>query len=369
MQDILTSAQSRALEGMAAGLPALDLLREYCLQLQGQFDDCAVGVSYLDRACKNFAGGMFPTLAPSFGEGLQGIAVADTPGSCARAVFDRETVDCGDVSTDSRFNEVWVAHCLAHGVEAVLSVPATSRGEALGTLVIGYPKGRELSSALYAFAHEASDLCGTLLRYRLSQMKSELLVGELQHRTRNLMATIGAIAYATLRRNPDPSSFRAVFDARLAALSRAHSLALEPTHTDLQQLFREALAPYSIECEVALDGPKFLLFPDSTVAISLAAHELATNAAKYGAFSRAGGQVNVNWSIQRNGDEDVLELTWREKGGPAVRPPEKEGYGNTTIRRGLSVAIDAQIEMEYPREGFICRLTAPVSSKLGMWVN
>ncbi len=164
-----------------------------------------------------------------------------------------------------------------------------------------------------------------MLTYRRNQLKQELLVGELQHRLRNLFSTIGAVVYATLKSHPEPTTFRKTFDGRLMALARAHSLALESGETDLRQLLVEILAPYSIDGFVSIEGPKLILTQEAAVAFSLAAHELATNAVKYGAFSRDGGSVKIEWDFENDTyGGPQFELTVAGKGRPrgaATGPP------------------------------------------------
>lgn len=241
---------------------------------------------------------------------------------------------------------------------------------ALGTFVVAYPPevGLEINDLRAADAF--AELCGLVLTYRRTQLRHELLIGELQHRLRNLFSTIGAVVYATLKSHPEPSTFRKTFDGRLMALARAHSLALESGETDLRQLLVETLAPYSVDGLVSIDGPKLVLTQEAAVAFSLAAHELATNAVKYGAFSRDGGSVDVQWAFENDTEGSPrFELSWREKGGPKVRAPERQGYGQKTLHRSLASAIDAKVDLDYLPDGLECRVRAPHSPRLGVLVS
>ncbi|QNN64176.1 sensor histidine kinase [Sphingomonas rhizophila] len=213
-------------------------------------------------------------------------------------------------------------------------------------------------------AEEFATLCALALTFRRTQLKHELLVGELQHRMRNMFSTIGAVVYSTLKAHPEPAIFRKVFDGRLLAFSRAHSLALETGTPDLRSLLVDTLAPYSIDHEVTIEGPQLILSQEAAVAFSLAAHELATNAAKYGALSRDGGCVRISWMLA-NDDAPSFELNWNQTGGPEVQSPERKGYGQKTLKRSLSAAFDGAIDLTYDPGGLMCRVKAPYTPRLG----
>ena len=156
------------------------------------------------------------------------------------------------------------------------------------------------------------------------------------------------------------------------ALAKAHSLALESGEADLRQLLVETLAPYSIDGFVTVEGPKLILTQEAAVAFSLAAHELATNAAKYGAFSREGGSVRIDWGFEDDpGGNTQFELTWLvlESGGPEVEAPVHQGYGQKTLRRSLASAFDANVELYYRPTRTNCNVRAAHSPRLGIRAN
>jgi len=186
---------------------------------------------------------------------------------------------------------------------------------------------------------------------------------------RNLFNTIGAVVYATLRSHTDPQEFRKTFDGRLTALAKAHSLALNPGEAELRQLIKDTLAPYSIDHDIKIEGPRIALTQEAAVALSLATHELATNAAKYGALSADAGSIRVAWSIEEKPDGPQFLLRWYESGGPPVRRPSHHGYGHKTMTRSVASAFDAAVKLDYLAEGLQCRMTAPFSRRLGSPVN
>lgn len=241
-------------------------------------------------------------------------------------------------------------------------------GVALGTFAVAFAPEAPLGGDDRQLADDTAALCGVVMTYRRRQRRHELLVGELQHRVRNLFSTVGAMVFATLKSHPEPEMFRKTFDARLVALAKAHSLAVEPRETDLRPLLVDILAPYSVDHELTLDGPVLLLTQEAAVAFSLAAHELATNAAKYGSLSCQHGSVSISWDFA-GGDNDRFQLIWREIGGPLVSAPKRQGYGQKTLHRSIASAFDGRVDLDYRPEGLVCTVTAPHSPRLGARVN
>lgn len=369
MYQFLYDVRFDAFGKVANGVSADEILRDICKAFEDFLPGSLAGVTILDRTAQIFEHAIFPSLSPDYAEALRGIAVADKPGSCALAVFQGKTVICEDVAGDERFSDLWKSLGAAHGLNALISIPAFHRdGMALGTFVVAWDPSSPLEEDKIDLAHEFAKLCALVLTARRTQIRHELLLGELQHRIRNLFSTIGALVYATLKSHPEPANFRKVFDGRLLALSRAHSLALQSTEADLRQLLVETLAPYSIDHAVTIDGPRLLLTEEAAVAFSLAAHELATNAAKYGAFSKDGGSVHIHWAFD-GADRSLLRFTWQESGGPKVKTPTRQGYGQQTLKRGLSSAIDGTVELHFDPAGLQCRIEAPNSPRLGTRVN
>lgn len=370
MSGHLNRLSSAALYKVAHGEPAGEILTGICKALEKILPGTIVGVTLLDRSSQIFEAAIFPSLADEYAEALRGIRVADKPGSCALAAFNGEAVICEDIATDERFSEAWRNLGLAHGMRALVSIPAMHKdGFALGTLVVAYPPGDPLSRRSRRLADQVADFCALVLSYRRTQLKQELLVGELHHRVRNLFSTIGAVVYATLRWHPEPERFRKTFDGRLAALAKAHSLALDAREVELRELLVDTLAPYSIDHAIEIEGPGLMLTHDAAVAISLAAHELATNAAKYGAFSAHGGSVRIRYGFDEGTEDDRFVLTWVELGGPPVKKPSRQGYGHKTLSRSVASAFDAAVQLDYDPAGLRCRISAPHSPRLGNWIN
>jgi len=163
-----------------------------------------------------------------------------------------------------------------------------------------------------------------------AEARRELLAREVDHRARNMLAIVQSIVHMT--KAPSINDFVRIVEGRIRALSIAHALLAESRWegAKLDQVIREELAPYRVgDAErFAISGPQVFLTPATAQAIAIVVHELATNAAKYGALSQGKGKVTVGWEWRR---DDVLRMHWQESGGPPVRPAETDGYGSKVI--------------------------------------
>jgi len=201
---------------------------------------------------------------------------------------------------------------------------------------------------------EGSDVTARVLAER----QQKLLVDELNHRVKNSLATVQAIAQQTLRTAKDPAAFQEAFEARLMALSQTHDL-LTATNwrgAALRDVLLAELGPFGAD-RYELAGPDVALTPAEALAFGLVTHELATNAAKYGALSAGQGCVSVDWALV----DGTLSLTWRERGGPVVAPPERRGFGSRLVERSLQGPLAGEARLEFAPEGLVCRIALPLA--------
>jgi PAS domain S-box-containing protein len=194
-----------------------------------------------------------------------------------------------------------------------------------------------------------------------------LLLRELTHRSKNLLAVIQAMARQTARHAGSIDGFLNQFGARLQALAASHDvLVRESWHgASLSELIRSQLAPYFDQAggQVAIEGPDVALKPEAAQNLGLALHELATNARKFGALSVPDGRVSITWD--RGGSTaNALELDWREGLGPKVKARRKRGFGSLVIERNLVRALDAQVELTFEPQGLHCHIVIPASQIL-----
>lgn len=194
-----------------------------------------------------------------------------------------------------------------------------------------------------------------LTELKRAEETQQLLIAELNHRVKNTLATVQAIATQTLRHSDDPAEFTANFSSRIQALAQAHSMLSDATWNgaDLAELIREQLRLGSLdETRVATSGPAVRLPPQLALHVALILHELGTNARKYGALSAARGRITLQWRLS----DKSLSLQWREHGGPLVSAPRKSGFGTTLIEQSVK-AEGGTAEVSYPPEGIVWNLT------------
>jgi PAS domain S-box-containing protein len=198
--------------------------------------------------------------------------------------------------------------------------------------------------------------------------RQRLLLDELNHRVKNTLATVQSIAIQT-GRTADAASFERAFLARIAALAQAHDLLTEVAWdgASLRDVIARTLAPYMVEGttgRVRLSGPSVRLSPNAAVSLTMAFHELATNAGKYGSLSVVSGQVDVEWTVDSAINPEVVEIDWRETGGPPVSPPSRRGFGSRLVEHGLAREFDGRIELAFIPGGLRCHMHLPLSSKI-----
>jgi PAS domain S-box-containing protein len=192
----------------------------------------------------------------------------------------------------------------------------------------------------------------------------QVLLAELSHRVKNTLASVRSIAAQTMRTAPSVEAFKVAFEGRLKALALAHGLLTQSgwSEAELGELIRQTVLPYLTmrTDSVSLSGPAIYLPPRQVVTMMLIMHELAINAAKYGALSQESGRLSIDWSTDRPGSERVLRLLWTESGGPPVRPPERTGFGTTLIERSIAHELDGSATLHYRPGGLVCELRFPL---------
>jgi two-component sensor histidine kinase/uncharacterized MAPEG superfamily protein len=227
-------------------------------------------------------------------------------------------------------------------VPSYLHSAPQNRGELIDFLVYFVSATLTISFAHY---------CRVVLkRLHKRNLANEILARELQHRSKNVCAVIDVIIRKSLAY--DPEGARKVF-GRIKAMMYASELltAAQPQLLTLKQLFLQAIAPYG-EDRLEAFGPEIAIAPEPARHLVLLVHELVTNAAKYGALSRLGGRVFVDW--QENGD--TIILNWKESGGPRIGCPKREGFGSQLIAACVK-ALSGTMQQGFAVDGFACSIT------------
>lgn len=191
----------------------------------------------------------------------------------------------------------------------------------------------------------------------------ELLIAELNHRVKNTLSVVQSIARQTFREPETTRDARQAFEGRLVALALAHNLLTELNweHVSLEQIARLILnVTENGAGRIRVSGPAVLLPPKEALAITMALHELCTNAMKYGALSNTAGRVDVEWTRT---EDRRLKLAWRESGGPCVSPPRRRGFGSRLLERSLASDLDGEVELAFEPSGLVCRIDAPLAKE------
>lgn len=284
-------------------------------------------------------------------------------------------VRVGDIRKDLRYGKNAPHHGMPKGhlpVASYLAVPVKARtGEVIGGLFFGHDQpdifGEESEELVTGIAPHAAIAIDNAQLYRAmredvanrrrAEESKELLLSEIQHRVKNTLATVQAIAGQTLRSAPPHE--RKTFAARLQALAGAHDLLTQQSwdRTDVVDLVERAITPFRERNRDRFDisGPRVGLNAARSLLLAMILHELATNAVKYGALSNDQSRVAIQWDVKTVGDEGQLTLTWSESGGSPVHEPAQKGFGSTLIERVLE-GNHGTSEVAFLPSGLVCTL-------------
>jgi len=204
----------------------------------------------------------------------------------------------------------------------------------------------------------ASKIARDISERKRSEEQIATLAREAEHRTKNVLATVQAAVQLSQADTPD--GLKQVIKGRIEALANVHALFIQSrwAGAELSTLAAQELAPYlrDGEARVRIDGPQLLLTPAVAQATAMALHELATNAAKYGALSATKGHVEVKWSLATGGR---LTLDWSETGGPPVTTPKRKGFGTRVIEQMIVGQLKGTMRRDWRAAGFACEITFP----------
>jgi two-component sensor histidine kinase len=185
-----------------------------------------------------------------------------------------------------------------------------------------------------------------------------MLVNELNHRVRNTLAVIQALATQTRRRSNSLDDFGVAFEGRLMAMARSHSVLSRTKWRggDLEEIVSESCKPFCEKHRLSVEGPRVALPPRAVVGMSMVIHELATNSVKYGAFSDPSGNVQVRWDVH----DRELRFAWKEQNGAPIQPSQRKGFGSVLISSIIEADLDGKVEMTLESDGLRCAATIPI---------
>ncbi len=204
---------------------------------------------------------------------------------------------------------------------------------------------------------------------RAAESQRDLLVAELSHRVKNTLATVISIAHQSFAKGPSIAEARRSFDGRILALAQTHGRLADQNWSGVsfEIMLLDEFAPYSGEDgrNIVLSGPGITLNPRCALVLGMAFHELATNAAKYGALSVKNGVVSVTWEVLS--DRNLL-IHWAESGGPAVAKPRRSGFGRLLLERTLAADLRGEVRLSFTADGLCCDIKVPLDGHVA-YVN
>jgi two-component sensor histidine kinase len=232
-----------------------------------------------------------------------------------------------------------------------------------------FGRKRSFYLLIEALRAETGEVLGTTsVAVDISERKANedqlrLLLRELTHRCKNLLAVIHAIARQTASRTRSVEDFLDRFSARLGAMGASHDLLIADDWqgASLRMLVEQQLGDHAERFgeKIAIEGEDVMLKPEAVQNLGLALHELATNAHKYGSLSEPEGEVSISWKFCE--DASKLKLVWQERGGPKVTPPERSGFGRAMIENVVSKALEGDVSLSFPPKGVRCVIEIPAS--------
>ncbi|MGC1776339.1 MAG: HWE histidine kinase domain-containing protein [Xanthobacteraceae bacterium] len=197
---------------------------------------------------------------------------------------------------------------------------------------------------------------------RANEEHLKLLANELNHRVKNTLATVQAIANQTLQDGASMSEARSALTARLMALSKAHDILTEEgwAGADLVDIVKSTVDTFAANdvARFQVKGPSVRLSPRSALLLAMTLNELCTNAMKYGALSMSRGRIQISWQIEKS----ELWMQWAESGGPPVKPPARKGFGARLIETALTAEFDGAVVLDYASNGVTCSIRAPLAA-------
>ncbi|MGE5500453.1 MAG: sensor histidine kinase [Ignavibacteriales bacterium] len=358
--EALLEAQRRALEMVLRGAPLPAVLAYLTQVVEEQAPKEVVAAILTLDADGRLWTGAAPSLPDEYNRAVDGLKAQAGLGTCSHAAVTNTVVITPDIDACPMWQPL-KALPLGLGLKAAWSQPILSHdGQVLGTFGTYFRQRRAPTSLERRLVETLAHTAALAIEHKRSEEHQKLLINELNHRVKNTLATVQSIIVQTTRSAADLASARESILDRVQSLARAHDLLTTENWSGahLAQVVDRALEPFqpTDQDRLRASGPAVRLDPRQALALSMAVHELATNAAKYGALSRPEGKVAVEWRV----DEGVLGFRWSEEGGPPVTAPRQKGFGSRLLESGLAKELGGSTLLTYAPTGVVCEISAPL---------
>jgi two-component sensor histidine kinase len=246
-------------------------------------------------------------------------------------------------------------------VSGVSTPIAGHDGRAYGVLGAHSKQRRKFADYEVSFLVAVANVVAGAIARRQLDLRQELMIRELRHRSGNLFSQLLALFSQTAKNSKNVADLVTKYEARVLALAHAHRLITEGgwKSTSLNELLNTLMAPYLDR--TSLQGPNVFLEADPTFGLSMALHELVTNASKHGSLSVPGGRIDLTWSVSRTQQGLTLTLDWKERDGPAPRRYRRPGFGSRLINMVIERQLNGQVQQTFGPEGLSARLIVPLT--------
>ncbi len=372
----LLVAEREILTRIAAGGSLHEVMRDIILMVEKPSNgEMLASILIVSEDGQRLLEGAAPSLPAEYNAAIDGISIGHGVGSCGTAAATGTPVIVSDIATDP----LWVDFrelALGHQLRACWSMPIhAADGRLLGTFANYYrepkqPTERDLETIAMVTRTTAIAIERSLNEQARERAEAQrtLLLRELNHRVKNVFALVDSLLLMSARSATSAQDFSAAVRGRLGALNRAHELVqpglseteiVNPCAVPLKRVVADILQPYAQTAseKFSLSGPDVQISPKSITGIALILHELATNAAKYGALKHPDGKLLVSWAIS-----EVLSLEWSERGVPAPSAPSKTGFGGTLTRRTVESQFKGTIEYRWEPSGLDISIRLSIAS-------
>jgi PAS domain S-box-containing protein len=294
-------------------------------------------------------------------QGLVGSAhVSTNPNTHAGCALATGAPVVEDLARETRFTETPLL--ARHGAASGITVPiAGPDGRAYGVLAAHARRRLRFEEHDVSFVTAAANVIAGAIQRRQLDLRHELMIRELRHRSGNLFSQLLALFSQTAKTSRSVAEVATKYEARVLALANAHRLITEGgwRSTSLIELLRGLLAPYMHR--VTLDGPDVFLEPDPTFGLSTAVHELATNAVKHGSLSEPAGRIALSWSVGRADRGLTLTFHWTEQNGPTPKRSRRTGFGSRLITVVIERQLNGDVQQSFAENGLQATLVIPLT--------
>jgi two-component sensor histidine kinase len=364
----LIAAENEILASIIGNAPLPQILERLTRSVEEYSDKTMLAsILLMDVDGKHLKHGAAPSLPEDYNRAIDGVEIGPSVGSCGTAAFLKEPVYVANIAADPLWAD-FKDLALSHGLKACWSTPIrSSSNDVLGTFALYHREPRSPGAQEKEIVDLMTRIAAVAIEHERDREERKLLVDELTHRVKNMLAVVLSIASSTLRGHSEASAYKTYRD-RLIALAKAQDLLTQSgwSSVNLHELVNNAVTPFISDSKrLSINGPTANIPARLTLPFALLLHELCTNASKYGALTSDNGRVLVDWDYPGLNRDRKLLFRWSEAGGPPVHPPAKQGFGSRLIKTAFAYH-GCEGNADYKPDGFAYEIALPIDqSDLG----